>query len=306
MPECDLAALVIPRCKSSHAPLCLADNLPEKGERVVAFGTPEGLSFSATEGIVSATRTASEVGRSFLASHGVDLVAAVGYDPNSSWIQSSAPISHGNSGGPLVNMRGEVVGVNTLLNANGQNICFAVSSAEIKRLVNLTRQSAIPLGLLAKPTVNPQFKILDSQRDAMMGLTGVVLVVGDLSKEAKTYGMEKNEIRAFVERKLRTTGIKIGTGDELGGPVGVLEVCVDTLALDNGLVLIYVIGCRFDRFVAVNPYARDHVEVALASVWNARAHYGFAGRAVFGSAVREALDRLIDEFADAFLATNGK
>ncbi|MBF0492783.1 MAG: trypsin-like peptidase domain-containing protein [Deltaproteobacteria bacterium] len=69
------------------------------GDRVVAIGNPFGLSHTVTSGIVSATGRTLEVGG--LVYEGL--------------IQTDAPINQGNSGGPLVNLRGEVVGINSAI-----------------------------------------------------------------------------------------------------------------------------------------------------------------------------------------------
>ena len=88
----------------------------EIGEEVYALGTPLTLEFkhSVTHGIVSATNRTLEVdssaGSSFL----------------QSLIQHDAPINPGNSGGPLINARGQVVGINTLKATEGEGIGFAV------------------------------------------------------------------------------------------------------------------------------------------------------------------------------------
>src|SRR5947209_8480877 len=74
---------------------------------VAAFGAPQGLSFSASEGIVSAVRSGKEL-KSMLPAY-----QATGYSEAATWVQTTAAISPGNSGGPLVNMKGEVVGLNT-------------------------------------------------------------------------------------------------------------------------------------------------------------------------------------------------
>ncbi len=76
------------------------------GETVLAVGNPEGLERTISSGIVSALR--------FEDTMGIRL------------IQTTAPISMGSSGGPLLNMRGEVIGVNTLTLTTGQNLNFAV------------------------------------------------------------------------------------------------------------------------------------------------------------------------------------
>ena len=115
---------------SNYPSLKLANQLPRKGESVVAFGAPSGLSFSASSGIVGAIREGSE-----LQDFGVKLPGT--------WIQTTAPISPGNSGGPLVNSAGIVIGANTMVLARGQNLGFAISSIEIARSVSKARSSSI-------------------------------------------------------------------------------------------------------------------------------------------------------------------
>jgi S1-C subfamily serine protease len=97
--------------------LPLADVLPRQGDSVAAFGAPVGLSFSASDGIVSAVR------------HGDEL--SEGETLPGTWIQTTAPISPGNSGGPLVNRDGKVVAMNTMVLLIGQNLNFAISSLDV-------------------------------------------------------------------------------------------------------------------------------------------------------------------------------
>ena len=85
------------------------------GDWVMAIGTPFGqLQGSVTAGIISAK------GRSDL--------RIMGGDPNGfqNYIQTDASINFGNSGGPLVNMKGEAIGINTAINPSGQGIGFAI------------------------------------------------------------------------------------------------------------------------------------------------------------------------------------
>ncbi|MGH9479126.1 MAG: Do family serine endopeptidase [Terriglobales bacterium] len=91
------------------------------GETVLAIGDPMGMDFSVTRGIVSAVnrpRSQSD-----------------GQDSRGSFIQTDAPINHGNSGGPLVNAEGEVIGINTeMLSSSGASagIGFAIPSNLVK------------------------------------------------------------------------------------------------------------------------------------------------------------------------------
>ncbi|WP_320674047.1 S1C family serine protease [Prochlorococcus sp. MIT 1341] len=105
-------------------PLCFAD-YPIPGQRVVALGSPDGLAGTVTEGIVSAIRYPSG--------------QLEGVAPNYvTLIQTDASISPGNSGGPLLNNKGEVIGINTFnvpMGGRGQNLNFAVSIVDVLRAV---------------------------------------------------------------------------------------------------------------------------------------------------------------------------
>ncbi|NOZ12240.1 MAG: Do family serine endopeptidase [Acidobacteria bacterium] len=111
-PEIDIALLKINKKNLPTAKL--GDSAALKvGEWVVAIGNPLGYSHSVTAGIVS--------GKGRRLSTGME-----------SFIQTDAAINFGNSGGPLVNMSGEVVGINTAISAQGQNIGFAVPINMVK------------------------------------------------------------------------------------------------------------------------------------------------------------------------------
>ena len=60
----------------------------------------------------------------------------LGYDVEATWIQTSAPISSGNSGGPLINTRGEVVGINTFVSSMGQNLNFSICIQHLKKFID--------------------------------------------------------------------------------------------------------------------------------------------------------------------------
>ena len=118
-PATDIALLHIDAKGLTAAVLGDSDKL-EVGEWVVAIGEPYGLSSTVTAGIVSAKgRRGDQLG---------------GFN-NGYWdfIQTDAAINPGNSGGPLYNMRGEVVGINTAINARAQGLAFAVPIDMAKR-----------------------------------------------------------------------------------------------------------------------------------------------------------------------------
>ena len=116
----DIALLQVDLPAGEYQALPLASSPPDKGEQVLAFGCPYGLDFSTTDGLVSAFRSADDLG------------SMLGAEVDGQWLQTSAPISPGNSGGPLVNMRGEVVGINSLVRTEGQNLNFAIAAQEVQ------------------------------------------------------------------------------------------------------------------------------------------------------------------------------
>lgn len=125
-PSTDLAVLRVEASASALTPLRLGDSDRVKvGDQVVAIGNPFGLDRTATAGIVSALQRLITAPNRFTIDH---------------VIQTDAPINRGNSGGPLLNMRGEVIGVNTQIetgNASSGNvgIGFAVPSNTVKDVV---------------------------------------------------------------------------------------------------------------------------------------------------------------------------
>jgi serine protease Do len=114
--EIDLALLKV--SDSSLPAISLAnDDTVHQGELVLAFGSPDGLRNSVTMGIVSAIARQPDPDNPMV------------------YVQTDAPINHGSSGGPLVNVKGELVGINTFIlseSGGSQGLGFAIPSALVQ------------------------------------------------------------------------------------------------------------------------------------------------------------------------------
>lgn len=123
-PVNDLALLKV-NPKKPLIPLILGDSDTLKlGQSVIAVGTPLGeFTNSVTTGIISGLGRGITAGSPFQGEEKLDGV-----------IQTDAAISPGNSGGPLLNSKGEVIGVNTAVSSQGENIGFAIPVSVVKRI----------------------------------------------------------------------------------------------------------------------------------------------------------------------------
>ena len=121
-PGLDIALLKIP---GNYRSLRLSDSdRVQIGEKVIAIGNPLGLQFSVSEGIVSA-------------------VHRPGPNKIEAYIQTDAALNPGNSGGPLINKKGEVIGINNFKVGSGENLGFALESNYLRKAVNEISQRAL-------------------------------------------------------------------------------------------------------------------------------------------------------------------
>jgi S1-C subfamily serine protease len=140
-PLTDLAVIRIQATNLPTAPLGNSDQL-RPGEWAIAIGNPLGLDNTVTAGIISATgRTSADVGVP---------------DKRVGFIQTDAAINPGNSGGPLLNQRGEVIGVNTAIRRQAQGLGFAIPINTAQRIA----QELTAKGKVSHPYLGIQMRTL--------------------------------------------------------------------------------------------------------------------------------------------------
>jgi S1-C subfamily serine protease len=131
----DLAVLKLEQMPEGAVPVPLAADLPpERGSYVLVLGHPQGFRFVSTDGIVSAVNKTSELPQSFRDSD------CVHTGPDVVWLQTSAAISPGNSGGPMLDSTGKAIGIIQWM-ARGPGMNFALHIAPVRAL--LARPSAL-------------------------------------------------------------------------------------------------------------------------------------------------------------------
>jgi S1-C subfamily serine protease len=178
-PDTDLAVIRI------NAPSLVPAQLGEAqrtrvGQLVIAIGNPYGFQYSVTAGVVSA------LGRSLRAQSG-RLMDAV--------IQTDAALNPGNSGGPLVDSRGEVIGVNTAMILPAQGICFATSIDTAKfvasRLIRDGKVSRSYIGLAGQNVPLPR-RIVRFYNLAVEN--GILVVSFENNSPARKGGLREGDI----------------------------------------------------------------------------------------------------------------
>ncbi len=181
-PKTDIALIKIETTKPLE-PVKMGDSGKLRvGEWVIAIGNPFGLEHTVTAGIVSAK------GR------------VIGSGPYDDFIQTDASINLGNSGGPLINMRGEVVGINTAIIAGGQGIGFAIPINMAKEILSqLKEKGEVTRGWLGVmiQKVTPE---LAKQFDLEKAAGALVSQVMDDSPAEKA-GIEREDIIIEFDQK---------------------------------------------------------------------------------------------------------
>jgi len=178
-PDTDLAVIRINAPNLVPAQLGDAQRI-RVGQLVIAIGNPYGFQYSVTAGVVSA------LGRSLRAQSG-RLMDAV--------IQTDAALNPGNSGGPLVNSRGEVIGVNTAMILPAQGICFATSIDTAKfvasRLIRDGKVSRSYIGLAGQNVPLPRriVRYYDLAVDS-----GIFVVSFEANSPARKSGLREGDI----------------------------------------------------------------------------------------------------------------
>jgi len=125
--EMDIALLKI---NGNYTSLSFGNsNNAEIGEKVIAMGNPFGLSFSVTEGIVSSLHR-------------------IGNNGLKVYMQTDVPLNPGNSGGPLINKQGEIIGINNFKVSEAESLGFALESNQAVETINIISQERLEKDIL--------------------------------------------------------------------------------------------------------------------------------------------------------------
>lgn len=178
-PDTDLAIIRIPGSNFTAAELGDSSSL-RAGQLVIAIGNPLGFQCTVTAGVVSA------LGRAFRSKTGrlIDNV-----------IQTDAALNPGNSGGPLVNSHGQVIGVNTAVIQAAQGICFATPINTAKQIIRPLMQGGrvrrARIGLAGQTVPLPQRLVREHQLAAD---SGVLVTWLDSGSPAQTAGIHERDV----------------------------------------------------------------------------------------------------------------
>jgi Do/DeqQ family serine protease len=210
--DTDIAVLQIPANSLTAVPMGDSNRL-QVGDFVVAIGNPFGLGQTVTSGIVSA------LGRSGL---GIE-----GYED---FIQTDASINPGNSGGPLVDLKGECIGINTaILAPEGSNIGigFAVPINMARRVMEqLIRYGEVKRGRIGVAIQDMTPDLAQAMNTAHT--TGAVIARVDPGSPAARAGLHTGDLVVAVD------GVAVRSGTQLRNQIGLTRIGSDVdLTIDR-------------------------------------------------------------------------
>lgn len=206
-PDTDLAVLRI------DAPGLSAVRLGDSrrirvGQLVVAIGNPYGFQYTVTAGVVSA------LGRSLRSQSG-RLIEDV--------IQTDAALNPGNSGGPLVNANGEVVGVNTATILPAQGLCFAISVNTARFIASkLIRHGVVRRGYIGVQAQTAPLNKTIARHYDLKHLSGALVLGSEAGSPAAKAGLQEGDVIVAMD------GEPVEGVDELHKFLGEERIGVET------------------------------------------------------------------------------
>lgn len=204
--EADVAVLKIKSSRKLHAaPLGDSDSL-QVGEWVMAVGNPFGHGHTVTHGIISAKERIVPISQF------------------SNYLQTDAPINPGNSGGPLINTAGQVIGINSAINAAAQGIGFAIPINYVKKILpELRTKGAVTRGFIGVniSEITPALaKLLKLKKD----IRGVIVSEVFEGEPAAKAGMVVYDVITEINGKRITDGRQLVSAVSSYAPGTTIEV----------------------------------------------------------------------------------
>jgi Do/DeqQ family serine protease len=201
-PQTDIALLQVKAKNLTAIPIADSDAL-EVGDFVVAIGSPYGLTQTVTSGIVSALRRSK-----------------LGFKGFENFIQTDAATNPGNSGGPLVNLRGELVGINTaILSPRGNNvgIGFAVPGNMAKAIMSqIIEYGGVKRGIFGVRVEDLRYEFLEENH--IDQLEGALITEIEPASPAERSGLRVDDvITAF-------NGTSVASANHLHNLLGLMRV----------------------------------------------------------------------------------
>ena len=185
----DIAIIKVEASNLTPLTLSNSDNL-SLGQIAIAIGTPLGeFKNTVTTGVVSG------LGRGITAGSPYEGFV----EKLDNVIQTDAAINPGNSGGPLLNSAGEVIGVNTAVSQEGQNIGFAMPANLIKEVLANYKSSG---GRISRPFLGVRYKVIDRETAVMNELPEGAYVI-EVVEESNAYeaGIKRGDVITKIDSK---------------------------------------------------------------------------------------------------------